>query len=261
MLSRLLNAIGRRMARFVTRPLRHYERFDCADPQRLRATLQLSDVLLVEGNSRVSGVIKYLTRSTWSHACLYVGIDVRPEIPGPTLLEADMVDGVMLVPLQKYEGFNTRICRPIGLDIAERQRIVRYALDRLGYQYDLRNIFDLARYLLPAPPVPQAYARRLIAFGSGDPTQAICSSIIAQSFQSIHYPILPRRLEDPDALVNDDALLVARHFSHFTPRDFDLSPYFTVVKPTLEHGFDFHALHWQAKPNAVQDAERSTAAE
>ena len=32
------------------------------------------------------------------------------------------------------------------------------------------------------------------------------------------------------------------------PRDFDISPYFQVVKPTIEYGFDYTALHWADKP-------------
>ena len=36
-------------------------------------SLKPGDVLLVEGNNHISGVIKYLTQSTWSHAALYVG--------------------------------------------------------------------------------------------------------------------------------------------------------------------------------------------
>ena len=28
----------------------------------------------------------------------------------------------------------------------------------------------------------------------------------------------------------------------FTPRDFDISPYFAVVKPLLEDGFDYRAV-------------------
>jgi len=43
-------------------------------------------------------------------------------------------------------------------------------------------------------------------------------------------------------------LLHIRHHSLFAPRDFDISPYFRVVKPTLEIGFDFRALHW-AEPH------------
>ena len=33
-------------------------------------------------------------------------------------------------------------------------------------------------------------------------------------------------------------ILHIRHHSLFTPRDFDLSPYFSIIKPTLEKGFD-----------------------
>lgn len=55
----------------------------------------------------------------------------------------------------------------------------------------LKNLLDLARYLLPAPPVPLRWRRRLIAFGTGDPSRAICSTLIAEAFQSVHYPILP----------------------------------------------------------------------
>lgn len=30
----------------------------------------------------------------------------------------------------------------------------------------------------------------------------------------------------------------------FVPRDFDVSPYFEVVKPTLAQGFDYRQLNW-----------------
>ena len=39
-------------------------------------------------------------------------------------------------------------------------------------------------------------------------------------------------------------ILHIRHHSLFAPRDFDLSPYFQVVKPTLEAGFDHRRLIW-----------------
>lgn len=29
-------------------------------------------------------------------------------------------------------------------------------------------------------------------------------------------------------------------------RDFDLSPYFALVKPAIERGFDYRALHWNS---------------
>ena len=38
-----------------------------------------------------------------------------------------------------------------------------------------------------------------------------------------------------------------RHHSLFAPRDFDLSPYFEVIKPTVEHGFDYKTFTWSGK--------------
>jgi hypothetical protein len=35
-----------------------------------------------------------------------------------------------------------------------------------------------------------------------------------------------------------------RHSSLYAPRDFDISPYFEVVKPTLVCGFDYKAMQW-----------------
>jgi hypothetical protein len=37
------------------------------------------------------------------------------------------------------------------------------------------------------------------------------------------------------------------------PRDFDISPYFEIVKPTIVHGFDYTALHWADKQKPLQE--------
>ena len=133
----------------------------------------------------------------------------------------------------------------MGLTDADRDTIVKFMVGQIGLQYDLKNIFDLMRYLLPTPPVPRRFRRKLIAFGSGEPTKAICSSLIAQAFQSVRYPILPRYGVDH---------LKMRHWTHFMPRDFDLSPYFSVVKPTLAGEFDYLELSWQdAESQPVAD--------
>ena len=68
---------------------------------------------------------------------------------------------------------------------------LRYAVERIGFDYDLKNIIDLMRYLFPLP-VPQRWRRRMIALGSGDPTRMICSALIAQAFERSRYPILPK---------------------------------------------------------------------
>ena len=69
----MLSGIGQKIAAYLDRAEQGYEPFTPSDPIALRKTLRPGDVLLVEGNNHVSGVIKYLTQSTWSHAALYVG--------------------------------------------------------------------------------------------------------------------------------------------------------------------------------------------
>ena len=76
-----MNRIGLLLARFLEKPLSHPPPFDAVDPASLHACLRPGDVLLVEGRSRLSLAIKYLTQSTWSHAALYVGdalMKIRP---------------------------------------------------------------------------------------------------------------------------------------------------------------------------------------
>jgi hypothetical protein len=141
----------------------------------------------------------------------------------------------------------TRICRPAGLSGDEIAQVIAYAVAHLGHRYGLRNVWDPARYLLPAPPVPVRFRRRMLSLGSGDPTRAICSALIAQAFQSINHPILPiinsTSLDRPDCPHGVREILKVRHHSLFAPRDFGVSPYFAVVKPSLQTGFDFHALN------------------
>ena len=164
--------------------------------------------------------------------------DVEPH----ALIEANLGEGVVAAPLSKYFKFHTRICRPVGLTRAHCEQVCRYAIARIGFRYDLKNIFDLIRYLVPLP-VPQRWRRRMIALGSGDPTQLICSGMIAQAFQSVRYPILPKVTLVESGSARREIMEI-RHSSLFVPRDFDISPYFAVVKPTIESGFDYRTALW-----------------
>jgi len=230
----------------------------------LQASLERADVLLVEGSSRISSVIKYVTQSSWSHAALYVGAalaDTHPELGRHVLIEADVVEGVRALPLEAYRGAHTRICRPVGLHADDIERVIRHAEHRLGQRYDMRNVIDLLRYLLPTPPVPGRWRRRLLALGSGEPTQAICSSLIAEAFHAVRYPILPVLDRDYRELRGTRGarkeILHIRSSRLFAPRDFDISPYFRIVKPMIERGFDPHHLHW-AMPAPADQHEQAT---
>jgi len=251
----MVDRVGRFIARYLEKPEHGYEPYTPTDPEALRATLMPGDVLLVEGSNHISGVIKYLTQSTWSHAALYVGsVGDRVSADGEplVLVEANIGQGVVAVPLSKYARFHTRICRPTGLTDDDRARVCAYAAERIGFDYDLKNILDLLRYLFPLP-VPQRWRRRMIALGSGHPTRIICSALIAQAFEQVRYPILPKvtRLDSEAAR---QEILEIRHSSLYAPRDFDISPYFEVVKPTIRRGFDYKAMAWADVPAPDADA-------
>lgn len=240
--SRPLSWMGSALARYLAQRVHSHGAAPETPPDLLLATLRPGDVLLVEGHSRVSTAIKYLTQSTWSHAALYVG-----GTEAHCFVEADIVAGVRIVGVEEFEGFHTRICRPVGLDESACLELIRYAVERIGARYDMRNVFDLARYLLPTPPVPSWMRRRMIAFGSGDPSRAICSTLIAQAFQSIRYPILPtvkRAAHASGVQAADSEAMHIRHYSLFAPRDFDVSPYFEIVKPWVQQGFDYRRIQW-----------------
>lgn len=242
--------IGHWLARFLSKPTHIHSAAPLTTALDLRTCLQVADVILVEGNTRFSTAIKYLTQSTWSHAALYVGMRARHtgEEAEPCFIEADIIEGVRLVGLEEFAGYHTRICRPIGLDSASRDKVAQFALERIGHQYDLKNVIDLARYLIPTPPVPIHFRRKMLALGSGDPTRAICSTLIAQAFQSLHYPILPVVTEiagtDPDCPGCKSEILQARDYSQFVPRDFDVSPYFDIIKPSRKADFSLDRVQW-----------------
>src|SRR5262249_5568646 len=97
-----------------------------------------------------------------------------------------------------------------------------------------------------AVPVPQRFRRRMIALGSGDPTKLICSALIAQAFAHIGYPILPA-IERVESAQARREIYHIRDSSLYCPRDFDISPYFSVVKPTIEMGFDYKMISWSTR--------------
>ena len=249
----ILAWLGSRLAKYLTQVRPEGTHLATSPPEKLAGALEPGDVLLIEGNTRISVAIKYLTQSTWSHAALYIGDALAHAPDAPTdeaalvLIEADMRAGVRAVPLSHFSGLHTRICRPVGLAPEDLKKVVDFAVQRIGEGYDMKNVFDLVRYLFPTPPVPARFRRRMIALGSGDPTRAICSTLIAEAFGAVRYPILPlyeHHVPGDDTAEAQAEILHIRHHSLYVPRDFDISPYFAIVKPNLEHGFDYRKLRW-----------------
>jgi hypothetical protein len=254
----VIEFVGRAIATYLSEPIGR-PGGSRADAQLVADTLEPGDVLLIEGNTRISAAIKYLTQSMWSHAALYVG--PRSELRSATgdmesLIEADVLEGVRAVSLSRYSNFRVRICRPVRLTDADREVLIRFLIQRLGYRYDLKNVLDLARYLLPFP-TPARLRRRMMAFGSGDPTRAICSTLIAQAFGAVRYPVLPvitrKRDGNPGRADQIRELWRIRHHSLYVPRDFDISPFFEVVKPRIAKPFDYQHAPWSEGDTVVLD--------
>ena len=64
MLDRLEHYLSGKILQFLERPTVRYAPFFAPDPSVVRAALQPGDILLVEGNTRLASIIKFLTQST-----------------------------------------------------------------------------------------------------------------------------------------------------------------------------------------------------
>src|SRR5262249_15942037 len=166
-------------ARVLTKPRRRYELLHPNNVANLRRVVRPGDVILVDGEQRVSAVIKYLTQSSWSHSALYVGDELLRRFPARRqvlldqygieaehmIIEPLMDEGVIAWPLVKYATFNIRICRPRGLRAEDLGRIHDEVTSRLGSTYDVQNILDLARYFFPVSLIPRRFRRSALAAG------------------------------------------------------------------------------------------------
>ena len=223
------------------------------DFERVKYELRPGDVILVEGRSRVSEVIKMVTQSSWSHAAIFIGKLHDIEDPalrrmaserfdGPPdtqlVIEGMMGKGTVLSNLSSYKTDHIRICRPRGLSYPDAQRVIGFAIAKLGTDYDVRQILDLLRFLVPWTIFPRRYRSSLFATGAGQSTRTVCSSILAEAFNSVEFPILPLIKKHATKGIE----LIRRNPRLHTPRDFDYSPYFDIIKyPFVE--FSDQALY------------------
>lgn len=249
-----------------------YEQYVVNDREQLLRCIRRGDVILIEGRQRISLIIKYLTQSLWSHCALYLGDEpLRREPHRRAELEARfgedaehlileaLPEGVVLSPLSKYLDHNIRVCRPYGIRREDVTRVLDEVLSRVGHRYDVKNIVDLARYFFPVSLIPRRFRSKVMTLGSGEPTEVICSRMIAEAFHSVSFPVLPRVELDPESaaprgffsrLLRRRPERADRYFRRptvlVTPRDFDLSPYFEVVKFNLieEMKLDYRKIPW-----------------
>lgn len=208
---------------------------------RLQEHLLPADVVLIEGLSRMSGVIQAVTLSSWTHAALYLGrldeledrglADRLAAVHGwaaeqQLIIEAEVGCGCIISPLERYAEHHLRICRPRNLSGDDREIVLENAISRLGAAYDLRQIVDLLRFFFPYGLLPRRWRSSLFEVGHGRATRLVCSTLVAESFRAVSYPILPYIQRGPDG----GYVFRHRNSRLFTPRDFDYSPYFDIIK-------------------------------
>lgn len=231
---------SRWLVRYLTARVQGVHRRTRNDLARLKGVLQPGDVLLVEGNTRISQIIMVLTQSSWSHATLYLGdallrwggpeaeraLDLYGADASHLLVESDLKRGVSVVPISKYRDLNLRVCRPLGLTAGEVDRVLQEVLRYLGVHYDRRNILDLARYLVPFHLLPRRWRKEPFYLGGSTSREVICSSLIARAFYRVGLSVLPGL----PPWGSEEGTGGLRHPSYIMPRDFDLSAEFEVVK-------------------------------
>jgi hypothetical protein len=211
------------------------------DFNRLKHEIRHGDVILVEGRSRVSALIRSITQSSWTHAAIYIGrlSDIEDEnikkiISAHTdakenvrLIIEDCLDrGTIVSTLNSYKSHHLRICRPIGITHTDTELVIQFMIKALGQPYNVRHLVDLARFVLPWSILPRRWGSTLFRKSSGEPESEICSSLIAEAFISVQFPILPFIVPDQDRVSE----IFHRNPYLYTPKDFDYSPYFEIIK-------------------------------
>ena len=251
--------IRKGLSEWLTRDLDIPE-YPLSDFDRIKHELKMGDVILIEGSSRVSKVIRNLTHSPWTHSVLYIGrihdiedVGLRKIIAryhhekpdgNQLMVEGMMGEGTVVYPIEKYQRSHMRICRPKGISHADAQEVVAFAIKALGVPYRIRRIVDLARFLLPWSILPRRWISTLF---SDEPTSKgeVCSSLIAKAFVSINFPILPSVKVDKKT---GEVHLLRRNYRLFTPSDFDYSPYFDIIKYpmfNITDEPDYRKLPWE----------------
>jgi hypothetical protein len=195
-----------RLVLFLAQPVKQYSLVDTADLHTLTTVLRHGDVVLASGKTRAAALVRRFTGSCWAHAAMYVG--PLEEGPDPRcIVEADIAEGVRAVPLTEFRGQRVLVLRPTGLAPEDRHRLVQWVLTHIGNRYDLGHAWALAKTVLRVPrslPVPPV---------SESATRFICSSLLAQAFILVGYPIAPAHVRVRDASGSD--------LRYVTPRDFE----------------------------------------
>jgi hypothetical protein len=214
------------LVRYLAQPDKRRTVTATANPRSLSAILDRGDVLLSEGNTRLSALVKRITRSSWSHVSMYVGpLEDGPD--PPCIVEADIAKGVRSIRLSELNAVRVRVLRPTALIDTDRCRLADWVVSRIGSEYDLVHACVLGRDLLRLPwPTrlqPSSYTT------SKSTTRFICCSLLAHAFALVGCPILPVPMRV--------SVAAAPGHGNLTPGDFEHASVFEVVPPDEHRSF------------------------
>jgi hypothetical protein len=222
-LHRLRARLFTALLRYLTGPIRRDGSATAEDIQSLAKVLCRGDVLLSAGNTRVSVLVKCLTRSAWSHVSMYVGPLDDGHDPR-CVVEADIEAGVRSIRLSELNALNVCVLRPTGLDHANRLRLAEWVVGRIGSEYDHAHAWLLGRRLLRLPTrrVPHAASNTV----AGTATRFICCSLLTHAFAFVGLAIAPVQAS-PGSTAGAD-------LGNVTPGDFERAAVFEVIGPAAE---------------------------
>ena len=130
-------------------------------------------ILLYRGHGLIDGLIKWQTRSEYSHAAIL--------IPNGNIIESYPGVGVRLRESQIAAGFDFMLQCPVdAFDVPEAcartwANAIEYCRHELGAKYDWKGI---ARFITRLP--------------GGDPNRWFCSELVAAAFRAAGRPLLAR---------------------------------------------------------------------
>ncbi len=102
----LLQLIGTQLAKYLTKEHIYKDHYFRISIDEVKSVLEPGDVVLVEGKSRVSSAIQFITTSNWSHAAIFIG---KVGTLSHCLIEVKAVDGCKFTDIDVYIHHNLRI--------------------------------------------------------------------------------------------------------------------------------------------------------
>jgi hypothetical protein len=255
----LLDFLTRKASKFLSKTDNLPRRTYLYDFNQMAKEVKPCDVLLIESHTRIGNIVRLISESPWTHAALYIGrlSDIQDEtlreivskhakdLSSDQLLIESIIDkGTIISPLDKYKNEHIRILRPSTLLPEDAQKVIANVIQQIGHKYSLRHLFDLGRFIFPWRVLPREWRSSLFQQNISQSVEDICSSMIANAFQSVNYPILPA-IEEKD---EEGHTLIHRNPRLYTPSDFDVSPFFDIIKYPifpLKEGKTYRDLPWK----------------